>query len=319
MRIRLDEMVRELDISREPYVRATVVWARPPASGRPGDIAIVRSDGTVHGWVGGACAEPVVRREATEALESGVARLIFMGPEGESGRPEIRTVPMSCASEGALEIFMEPIIPKPHVVLVGRSPAVEKLARLLDVMEWNVSIIDEEGKGGDLLTEFNVLSQFADADPLRPEAIVIATQGHYDEDALVWAMTTDASYIGVVTSQRRGAALQTYLRDLPAPDEEIARIRIRAGLDLGDIDHEEIGVSLLAELVAERASGALRPGDSPTKAQQEPATAVDPVCGMTVDIEGARFTHEHLGETVYFCCPACRKLFVDDPGAFASV
>jgi len=225
---------------------------------------------------------------------------------------------MSCASEGALEIFMEPIIPKPHVVLVGRSPAVEKLARLLDVMEWNVSIVDEEGKGGDLLTEFNVLSQFADASPLRPEAIVIATQGHYDEDALVWAMSTDAKYIGVVTSQRRGTTLHNYLRDLPAADEDIARIRIRAGLDLGAIDHEEIGVSLLAELVAERASGGLRSGAPVTATSIAPATAVDPVCGMTVDIPDARFTHEHLGETVYFCCPACRKLFIDDPDAYPS-
>lgn len=314
----MDELVRDLDRLAEPYVRATVVWSRPPASGRPGDLAIVQSDGTVHGWVGGACAEPVVRREASEALETGVARLIFMGPEGETGRTDVRTVPMSCASEGALEIFMEPIIPKPQVVLVGRSPAVEKLARLLDVMEWNVTIIDEEDKGGALLAEFRVLSHFTDANTLEPNAIVIATQGHYDEDALVWAMSTEASYIGVVTSMKRGATLGEYLRDMKVPAEDIARVRIRAGLDLGDIDHEEIGVSLLAELVSERASGALRRGATSTTSV-EPPTAIDPVCGMTVDVEGARFTHEHAGETVYFCCPACRKLFADDPNTYSNV
>lgn len=317
MRARFEDTVRELDRLREPYVRATVVWSRPPASGQPGDIAIVQSDGSVHGWVGGACAEPVVKREAAEALRTGIARLIFMGPEGESGRPETRTVPMSCASEGALEIFMEPIIPKPHVVLVGRSPAVEKLARLLDVMEWNITIIDEEDKGGDLLSDFRVLPHFTDASAIEPDAIVIATQGHYDEDAVVWAVSTEASYIGVVTSMKRGAALTAYLEDLPMADGDLGRVRFRAGLDLGDINHEEIGVSLLAELVAERASGALRAGHGVAPAQ-DPATAVDPVCDMTVEIEGARFTFDHDGSTFYFCCPACRKLFADDPGAYLS-
>ncbi len=318
MRVKLDDIVRDLEISREPYVRATVVWVRKPASGRPGDVAIIQADGQVHGWVGGACAEPVVRREAADALESGLAHLIFMGPDGESGRSDVRSVPMSCASEGALEIFMEPIIPKPHVVLVGRSPAVERLARLLDVMEWNVTIVDEEGKGGNLLADFRVLAGFADADNTQPEAVVIATQGHYDEDALAWAVSTEASYIGVITSRRRGAALMEHLREIETDEVDLGRIRIRAGLDLGPIDHEEIGVSILAELVAERAAGRLRSSIGAVE-KQVPQTAVDPVCGMTVDIEGARFTYDHDGGTVYFCCPACKKHFIDDPSAYAVI
>jgi xanthine dehydrogenase accessory factor len=317
MRFDVEDMARELTIAHEPYVRATVVWTRPPSSGSVGDVAIVRLDGSLHGWVGGACAEPVVSAEARDVLMTGRPRLIFLGPEGESRSPDIRTVAMSCASEGALEIFMEPVVRQPHVVIVGRSPAVSRLARLLDVMDWYVTIVDEEGKGGDLLDDWPVVSQFADVDTASAHAIVVATQGHYDEDALEWATKTDAPYIGLVASERRAATLLEYLRALPTPDERVSRIRVRTGIDLGDVTHEEMAVSILAELVAERASGALLGGDHP---RMEPiaATALDPVCGMSVEIEGARFTHDHLGETVYFCCPGCRTAFISDPDAYTA-
>ncbi len=314
---RVEDLARELDIAHEPYVRATVVWTRPPSSGSPGDRAIVRPDGSIHGWVGGACAEPVVSIEARDVLESGIPRLIFLGPPGESGRPDVRMAVMSCASEGALEIFMEPVIPQLHVVIVGSSPAVAKLARLLVVMEWDVTIVDEEGKGGDLLTDLPVVSQFADIDVNAASAIIVATHGHYDEDALEWALKTDASYIGLVASDRRATALLDYLRTMSASEEQIARIHAPTGIDLGRVDHEEIAVSILAQLVADRVAGVLRPRGVGYVAPPL-SIAVDPVCGMSVEIEGARFTHQHDDQTVYFCCPACRKMFIDDPTTYAS-
>ena len=317
MRFDVEDMARELTIAHEPYVRATVVWTRPPSSGSVGDVAIVRLDGSLHGWVGGACAEPVVSAEARDVLRTGSPRLIFLGPEGESRSPDIRTVAMSCASEGALEIFMEPVVRQPHVVIVGRSPAVSKLARLLDVMEWHVTIVDEEGKGGDLLSDWQGVSQFSDVDAASAQAIVVATQGHYDEDALEWATKTDAPYIGLVASERRAASLLDYLRALPTPDERVSKIRIRTGIDLGNVGHEEMAVSILAELVAERASGALGPGAGAAMAPPV-VSAIDPVCGMSVEIENARFTHDHLGEATYFCCPACRAAFIADPDAYSA-
>lgn len=318
MGTRLDDMMRDLSLSHEPYVRATVVWVRAPSSGSPGDTAIVRMDGSLHGWAGGACAEPVVSAAAREVLDTGVAGLIFLGPEGESGRQDVRTVPMSCASEGALEIFMEPIVPQPYVVIVGRSPAVGKLARLLAVMEWKVTIVDEEGKGGDLLSDLDVVSNFVDAEAVVPNAVIVATQGHYDEDALEWAISTDAGYIGLVASPTRSTSVLEYLKALPIPDEDVARVRAPTGIYLGEVDHEEIAVSILAELVKERAAGSLRrKGTVQTTGRS--GSAVDPVCGMSVEIAGARFTHDHLGDTVYFCCPGCRTVFIADPEEFAQV
>lgn len=315
----LDELVRELELNGEPYVRATVVWVRRPASGRLGDIAIVRGDGTLHGWIGGACTEPVVRSEARGVLAERLPRLVYLGPEGEldtGGRPGVRSVPMSCASEGALEIFMEPVIPRPHVVIVGRSPAVGKLVRLLDVMDWRVTVVDEEGKGAGLPEAGAVASGFGDVGPVGPDAVVVATQGHYDEDALVWALSTGAAHVGLVASGRRAATLLDHLRAVGLPDEEISRVRAPTGLDLGRVDHEEIAVAILGELVSLRASGVLGANVAETAATVAPETALDPVCGMTVEVAGARYTHEHAGEMYYFCCPGCRKSFMDDPAAF---
>lgn len=211
---------------------------------------------------------------------------------------------------------MEPVIPKPQVAIVGRSPAVEKLGRLLQIMNWGVTIVDEEGKGGDLLNDLPVVSRFVDVGP-SPSAIVVATQGHYDEDALEWALSTDAPYVGIVASERRGAALLEYLKALPASEESVARVRIRAGIDLGVIDHEETAVSILAELVEVRGAGGLQ-GEVSVRLPEPSPSAIDPVCGMSVEIAGARFTHEHLGETIYFCCPGCRHAYIADPGEFAS-
>lgn len=311
---RLDTLARQLDDLGEPYVRATVVWVRSPSSGSVGDQAIVRSDGTLHGWVGGACTEPVVRAEARDVLAEGVPRLIALSPDPDGPvRPGVRAVAMSCASEGALEIFMEPVVPRPHVVIVGRSPAVGKLARLLDVMEWRVTVVDDQNEGGDLPDGLTVVGEFEAVGPVTG-AVIVATQGHYDEDALRWAVSTEAAHVGLVASRRRAETLIDHLRAIGVGDEELGRVRAPAGLDLGHVDHDEIAVAVLAELVSLRAAGSLGPGSA--EAAPVPETAIDPVCGMTVEIAGARYTHEHAGEVYYFCCPGCRKSFADDPAMF---
>lgn len=321
MERRLETLASELDLVGEPYVRATVVWVRRPASGRLGDSAIVRADGTLHGWVGGACTEPVVRTEARDVLKEGRSRLIYLGPEGElgtSGREGVRAVAMSCASEGALEVFMEPVIPRPHVMIVGRSPAVGKLAQLLDVMEWRVTVVDEEGKGAGLPDGINVVSGFGEVESVESGAVVVATQGHYDEDALAWAVSTGADHIGLIASNRRAQTLLDHLRAIGVAESDISRVRAPAGADLGSIDHDEIAVAVLAELVSLRASGVFGATSIDTENAQVLETAIDPVCGMTVEVAGARYSHEHLGETYFFCCPGCRKGFMDDPGAYLS-
>ncbi|HKH04205.1 MAG TPA: XdhC family protein, partial [Acidimicrobiales bacterium] len=125
------EQAAELTRRREPFVLATVVWRRGPSSGKPGAAALVLPDGSVRGWLGGACAEPTVIRESLAALASGEPLLLALGEADEARAPPgARSVPMACASEGALEVYLEPMLPPPHVVVIGRSPAAGTLASL---------------------------------------------------------------------------------------------------------------------------------------------------------------------------------------------
>ncbi|MGH8953081.1 MAG: XdhC family protein [Acidimicrobiia bacterium] len=307
------------DLSRrhQPFLVATVVWARGPSSGKRGSSAIIDAEGNVTGWIGGACAEPVVRREAREAIGDGKPRLLFLGtPEDirEIDRPDVISVPISCTSEGALEVFLEPMLPQPHIVAVGRSPAVRTLTHLAAALDWRVTVVDDEGQLDDHPGATEVVTTLTMPNGVDARSsIVIATQGHYDEPALEAALATAAGYIGLVASAKRAETVLGYLRDRGVSQEQLDRITAPAGVDLGHIQHREIGVAVLAELVALRARGEI--GDWVGSALPS-HTAIDPVCGMEVEVASAKWISEHDGETYYFCAPACKTAFEKTPEAF---
>jgi xanthine dehydrogenase accessory factor len=310
------------DLSRQhqPFLVATVVWARGPSSGKRGSSAIIDAEGNVTGWIGGACAEPVVRREAREAIADGKPRLLFLGtPEDirEIDRPDVISVPISCTSEGALEVYLEPMLPQPHIVAVGRSPAVKTLTHLAAALDWRVTVVDDRGKLEDHPDAAEVVTTLTMPHGVDARtSIVIATQGHYDEAALEAALATDAGYIGLVASAKRAETVLGYLADRGVPKDQLDRITAPAGVDLGHIQHREIGVAVLAELVALRAVGDLGDDVSPL----EPAhVAIDPVCAMKVEVAGARWITEHEGETYYFCAPGCKAAFEKTPEAFLAI
>ncbi len=311
------ELAADLSRRHQPFLVATVVWARGPSSGKRGSSAVIQSDGAVTGWIGGACAEPVVIREAREAMADGKSRLLFLGPPGdvnELDRPDVVSVPISCTSEGALEVFLEPMLPQPHLVAVGRSPSVSTLSQLAGALDWRVTVVDDGGDATDYPDAGEVVTTLSFSDDLGPStAIVVATQGHYDEPALEAALATEAGYIGLVASAKRAETVIGYLKDRGIPDEQLARITAPAGIDLGHIQHREIGISVLAQLVAMRAKGAIAGGVP----MQEPShTAIDPVCHMEVDIASAKWITEHAGETYYFCAPGCKTAFEKDPASY---
>lgn len=302
------ELASRLHAAHRSFVTATVVWSRSPTSGKSGATAIIEPDGTMHGWIGGACAEPAVIREARHVLATGEGRLMYLGPAEEldgAARDGIVTVPIACASEGALEVYMEPVLPQPHVVVVGDTPAVATLAGLLEVLEWRTTVVAEDVS--ETLPTLGV-----DA----ATVVVVASQGHYDEPALEAALATPAGYVGLIASAKRADTVLGYLRDTGFSEADLQRVRVPAGLDLGSIEHREIAVAILAELVQLRASGELAAGDA---AETPPEEAVDPVCGMTVEIATARWTSEHEGETYYFCAPGCRAAFEKAPADYVGV
>jgi xanthine dehydrogenase accessory factor len=314
----LAEAVR-LTQARRPFTLATVVWRRAPSSGHVGSKGIVLDDGTVHGFVGGACAEPAVVREALAALGDGEPRLLFLGPPDAVRGPDVagtRTVPMACESEGALEVYLEPFLPGPQVVVYGRSPAVRALTVAARGLDWEVVVVDDGGDPDahpfpELVRTSIDLSGLA----IGPStAIVVATQGHYDDLALRAALATEAGYVGLVAAEKRASAVVEALRDEGTSDAQLSRVHAPAGLDLGAVDNAEIGVAVLADLVARRAAGQFRaPAPNPPV-----AGAVDPVCGMVVDIADAKYHAVRDGRDYWFCTSGCQRAFERDPAAYAS-
>jgi xanthine dehydrogenase accessory factor len=310
------------DLSRrgEPFVLATVVWRRAPSSGKEGSTALITADRRVRGWLGGACAEPTVIRESLKALEEGTPRLLFLGPPEEltaRGREGVVTVPIACQSEGALEVYVEPVVPQPHMVVIGRSPAVGTLASMAHALGWRTVIVDEGGLAEDypLADQVFTTLDLSEAGVTERSVIVVATQGHYDEAALEAALATPAAYVGLVASRRRAEAVLGYLRDRGVTDSQIARVHAPAGLDLGKVAHEEIAVAILAELVRERAAGNLAAA-GPAEVQTH--EAIDPVCGMTVDVASAVYRSTFEDTTYYFCSAGCQSRFEEDPARFVA-
>jgi len=311
------ELAADLARRGQPFVLATVVWRRGPSSGRQGAKAIILPDGTVRGWLAGACAEPTVIREAQRAIADGRPRLLFLGPAGELDgvlRDGVGTVPMACESEGALEVYLDPTLPPPHVIAIGRSPAATTVAALARALGWRATIVDDEG-GADfppdveIATALDLPALGVDSDT----AIVVATQGHNDEAALHAALETDAGYVGLVASQKRARAVLDYLRDRGEDDAALARIHAPAGVDLGRVEPGEIGVAILAEVVASKAAGALGPPARPVPLLEE---ATDPVCGMTVDVARTRYRADHAGRAFLFCGAGCQRQFEADPAKY---
>lgn len=317
MRSDVVQLTAELLGRAEPFVLATVVWRRGPSSGKLGAQVVIRPDGKVRGWLGGACAEPTVVREALEALGDGRPRLMFLGPaaELESGHREgVTLVPMACESEGALEVYLDPMLPEPHVVAIGRSPAADTLARLAGTLGWRTTVVDDGGSVEDHPGVERVVTSL-DLSDLGIDGrtfVVVTTQGHYDEDALEAALATPAGYVGLVASRKRADTVIEFLRGRGLEEETLTRVRAPAGLDLGGVDHDEMAVAILAELVALKAAGALAAGVE----VHLPQIAADPVCGMDVDVQNAKYTTEFQGHTYYFCAAGCLRSFESDPNRF---
>ena len=305
------ERARELADAGEGVALATVVWRQAPSSGHQGSRAIVTSDGRIEGWIGGACAEPVVLREAREVIGSGEPKLLYLGTGSDVQPPVLPEgatyVTMSCQSEGALQIYVEPVLPVTDLVVVGRSPMVATLATLATAIGWRARTIDSPDLAATPISRHSI--------------VVVATQGHGDEDAVRWALEQvpgGPAFVGLVASRKRGDAVLGYLTDRGVEPDLLRRVHNPVGLDLGHTTHAEIAVAILAQLVQLRAAGALAPRE-PSRRELPllAATEVtDPVCHMTVTADDRHWPLEHDGSTYFFCCPGCHDRFESDPDAY---
>jgi xanthine dehydrogenase accessory factor len=295
-------------------VLATVVSCDAPTSARPGDKAVITSEGRLVGWVGGSCSEPIVRREALRALAEKTPRVVRIVPEaevGRPGRPEVLTMGTTCPSGGSLEIFIEPRLPKPLLVVFGGSPAARTLVELGGLTGFRTCAVhigarSEDFPGADLVLP---ALDLAPARPGPDSWAVVSTMGHYDEDALEAALAHPEMRVALVASARRGKATLELLRQRGLDEVTLGRVRFPAGGERGE-RQEEIALFALAEIVSARRAG-LREQTEPPAA---PATfATDPVCGMPVDVTSTLYRADRDGAAFYFCSAGCLERFEAEP------
>jgi xanthine dehydrogenase accessory factor len=234
---------------------------------------------------------------------------------GLSPQEGVNEVKLTCMSGGTLEIYLEPYVPAPHLVVFGHQAAAQALAVLGKSMDYSVTAVGEVSEERFPSADRRIETlDFAQIEFKPNMYVVVASHGNYDETALQAALPSKAAYVALVASKKRAEAVRTYLREAGLAEEQIARLKIPAGLDIGAVTPSEIALSILAEIVQARRRG--KPQlqlAQPELHAEKPATAIDPVCGMTVDVSNARYTHVHAGQTYYFCAPRCQQLFEKDP------
>ena len=300
---------------QEPFVLATVVRRMPASAAQAGDSALITASGEFHGWLGGSCTQPTVVREALAALTAGEPRLIALSPDPASERrPGVTVFPMTCHSGGTVDIYMEPVLPAPRLVVFGHSPVAQALARVAGAMGFAVDAADSLAERGAFPGAARVFTDLAALEPAlgTPAVTVVATMGEEDEEAIAAALRLEPGYLGVVASSKRFAQIRETLAARGIPAQELDRIHSPAGLDIGARTPEEIAVSILAEIVAERRSEAAR-GERRQAQPSAPVEERDPVCGMTVEVATARHRTEVGDRVYYFCCGGCREKFVAAP------
>src|SRR5215207_4469109 len=298
----------ELAQVERPFAVVTVVRTEPSTSARTGNRAIVFPDGNMEGWVGGGCIQPTARREGLAALESGEPRLVRITPDSAEVQHNVRMARMTCASEGTADLYIEPFLPRPTLVAAGDSPLTATLAAIAPPL------------GFRFLTVGAAAGLTAEAIPHPSDTwLVVATFGEFDEDAVEAGVRLNLPYVGLVASKRRAGSVLSDLRARGLGEEALKVVRSPAGLPIGASGQEEISLSIMAEIISVRAK--LRPGLREEPAAQpasQPGEAIDPVCGMTVEVAGARHVAGYGGRNYYFCCPACKRKFEAEPEKYVS-
>ncbi len=325
-----------------------MVRTESPTSAHPGDTALIDASGRLVGWIGGSCSEPLVRREALAAIADGLPRLVRIRPDAEAAEvrgPGEVSVATTCPSGGALDIFIDPQLPPPLLVAVGDSPAAQTLLQLGRTVGFRTCAVRRHGEavgaepspgaasgpGGQLAPDQQLeLTGLARLQDRLDVWVVVATMGHDDEDALAAALALPHADIALVASERRAQAVLENLRQRGVSEAELARVRSPAGGYRGGTQ-AEIALHALAEVVARRRDRLVRvqaapfdpaaPGSSGSdqlefRPPQPAGFAVDPVCGMTVDISTASRSLEHDGRTYHFCCAGCAQSFAADPSRY---
>lgn len=290
---------------KDPYALAIVVRRRAPVSSHVGDRAIVHADGRMEGFIGGACSRDIVRKAALEALESGEPRLVNIDP-------------MTCASEGAIDVYIEPELPQPYFFIAGFTPVAHSLAQIAPKLDFAVVHFVQRNELADVrplpdvsVVDINDVDSYLGALNLGvrgASSAIAATQGHYDETALSAFLEHGIGFTGLLASEKRGRSVVEVLVKQGLPQTAVDRIHYPVGLEIGARHPGDVAISIFAQIIAQRSA------QSDTMfTVAAGATAVDPVCGMAVEIVDSHDRAEYNGALYYFCGSHCSAAFAAEP------
>lgn len=307
--------LNELSKRNEAFASVTVVRREEPSSGKAGDKAIVNQQGELFGWIGGGCVKSIVCSEALDAINTGKPRLVKIGQEGTLiQQDDFKSYKMTCHSEGSVEVFIEPWLQSPHLIVIGKTAIAKALVRLAKAAGYRVTAVAPEAgpqtfeKVDELITQLNL----SGVQSSPRSSILIATQGESDETALEMALQKEAGYIGFVASRKKKEAVWKFLKDQFVPDALLDRVSCPAGLDIRAKSPEEVAISILAQIIQVQANAPVSLL-KPEQKKEEKQYYINPVCGIPVDIHHPKHILEYQGEKVYFCCDGCKVQFEKEP------
>lgn len=265
-RLELDATIGRLTAEGRPFAVATVVRTLEATSAKPGARALVLQDGSIAaGWVGGGCARSAVAKAAQAALTSGQPQYVSLRPEdlleaeglqpGQE-RDGVRFARNRCPSHGSMDIFVEPVLPQPRLVILGAGPVALSLADLAGRFDFHRTLAAPGLDPSAMPPVEAMQAGFAfDTEGVAERFVVVATQGRGDEAALRAALASGATRLAFVGSRRKFATLAALLRADGVSEDALASVAAPAGLDIHAITPEEIALSILAQIVGWRREG----------------------------------------------------------------
>ncbi|MCE7922080.1 MAG: YHS domain-containing protein [Haliscomenobacteraceae bacterium CHB4] len=319
----------ELKTRGEPFAAVTVVRNESPSSGKTGDKAIFGKNGLLAGWIGGGCVYSIAMKEVSDALEDGKPRFVRVSPHPKSDAPSgVKEYKMTCHSGGTVDLFIEPVMPRPHLIVLGKSVIGRALLRIAKAADFSLTIVNDEAThdafpdADHWQTQFDLSGMAFDDRTF----IVVSTQGDHDEQALEAALSVTCRYVGFVGSRKKRDGVFDYLKKKGISEARLKAVHAPVGLDINGKTPEEVAISILAEIIREyRTQDVSKIQFTATKnepvAEQTPEESgpkrpqiiTNPVCGMPISLGMAKYIVETDGDPIYFCCDGCKNKFDAEP------
>lgn len=314
------DVINSLKHTAEPYATAVIVRRTQPSSGKPGDQAVITSDGKIHGWIGGGCTRGIVLKEALLSMQDRKPRFVSIGQEKKTSTfANTKIYSMTCQSGGEVELYIEPVLPKPQIVIYGNSHIGMALAKIAKTMDYRVDVVQSKVDKTVYPTADNLfaIDNFEAQVQHDGSFAIVCTQGEGDLEALHSALNLNNQYLAFVSSKIKAQSIFTELRQKGVTFDQLKSIKTPAGIDLGAKLPEEVAISILAEIIKQfRDESIAVDSKDHSMAMPNDEFYMNPVCNIPIQKSTAKYVLDYKEEKVYFCCDGCKVSFEKDPDKY---